>query len=296
MKKNRLWLRIVGVSVIGLLILLSGCDAAGAGGGGDDEGNGGDTPDVAIEVRLNESDLDGQSPVVFGDVVLGQSQTLSFVVRNVGIESVTLGETSFALTGADLSEFAIDTTNSASALAVGEETGFDVTFSPAGGTGVRTVTLTVSTGTESDDFTVELTGNGVSPPEATLELLHEGSVLDGETPVDYGAVSDGDSVSESFTIRNSGSATANLTGAKVTIAGTYAEEFVADTSSTADAIAPGESTTVEVFFTPTGVGSLTDETVTLSIESDAATGPPTIDLSFSVNNPLENPFPGDDFF
>ena len=139
-------------------------------------------------------------------------------------------------------------------------------------------------------------GIGASLSEATLEILYDGSVLDGETAVDYGDVSVGDSVSEEFTIRNSGSATANLTGAKATIAGTYAEEFVVDTSSTADAIAPGESTTVEVFFTPTDVGSLTDETVTLSIESDAATGPPTIDLSFSVNNPLENPFPGDDLF
>ena len=137
---------------------------------------------------------------------------------------------------------------------------------------------------------------GSSPPEATLKILYDGSALTGETPVDYGAVSEGDSVSEVFTIRNSGSATANLTGAKATIAGTYAEEFVADTSSTTDAIAPGESTTVEVFFPPTDVGSLTDETVTLSIESDAATGPPTVDLSCSVNNPLENPLPEDDLF
>mgnify|MGYP006270517771 CR=1 FL=1 len=77
-------------------------------------------------------------------------------------------------------------------------------------------------------------GIGASLSEATLEILYDGSVLDGETAVDFGAVSEGDSVSESFTIRNSGSGTANLTGSKVTIAGTYAEEFVADTSSTAD--------------------------------------------------------------
>lgn len=128
-------------------------------------------------------------------------------------------------------------------------------------------------------------GIDASPSEAILEILHDGSVLDGETAVDYGFVSEGDTVSETFTIRNDGSATANLTGAKVTIAGTYADEFVADTSSTADAIAPGESTTVKVFFTPTGVGSLTGETVTLSVESDAATGPPTVELLFSVINP-----------
>jgi hypothetical protein len=125
--------------------------------------------------------------------------------------------------------------------------------SPAGSAGPRTATLTLTTGTDSVNVTVELTGNGVSPPAATLEILYDGSVLDGETAVDYGAVSEGDSVSKSFTIRNSGSATANLTGAKLTNTGTYAEEFIADTSSTADAIAPGESTTVEVFFTPTGV-------------------------------------------
>ena len=124
------------------------------------------------------------------------------------------------------------------------------------------------------------------PPEATLELLHDGSVLDGDTPVDFGAVSEGDSVSESFTIRNSGSATANLTGAKATITGTYADEFVMNTPA-ADALAPGESTTLEVIFTPTGVGSLTGETVTLSIESDAATGPPTVELSFSVVDPTD---------
>ena len=63
-----------------------------------------------------------------------------------------------------------------------------------------------------------------APPEATLELLHDGSVLDGQTPVDYGTVLEGDTVSEVFTIRNSGSATANLTGAKVTVAGTYADD------------------------------------------------------------------------
>lgn len=128
--------------------------------------------------------------------------------------------------------------------------------------------------------------NNSPPPEATLELLHDGSVLDGDTPVDYGIVSEGDSASESFTIRNSGNATANLTGAKATIAGTYANEFVVDTSSTADALTPDQTTTFTVFFTPTGVGSLADETVTLSIESDAANVPPTVELSFSVIDPI----------
>lgn len=121
-----------------------------------------------------------------------------------------------------------------------------------------------------------------APREATLEVLYDNSVLDGQTPVDLGDILEGDDTAKTFTVRNSGTATAEFGDPKLTITGTYADEFILDTFLTADSLAPGASTTFRVIFVPTGTGALSDETVTVSIESDAANEPPTIELIFSV--------------
>lgn len=286
MKEGKRWRLAAVVAVMTGMLVLLGCPSAGAGGGGNGGGNNGDedgtsaeNPAVGVEVLLNGAVLDGASPVDFGDVVLGGSRTLRFLIRNVGTERVALSESSFSLTGANSGEFAVDRANTAATLAADEETEVAVTFSPTGAIGGRTAAITVTVSAEADGISVELTGNGVIAAVANLELLYDGSVLDGQTAITYGEVPYGDSVGRTFTLRNSGNGAATLTGDKVTLGGTYPEQYSTELSSLPDTIDAGANATFTVLFSPTGKEDPGPVTATMTIQSDAATGPPTIDLT-----------------
>ncbi len=151
--------------------------------------------------------------------------------------------------------------------------------------GVHTLTFVVdpdnavSESNESDNqvsrvFTVP----GTSTPEMDVQG-NSVSIVDGDsTPsltdhTDFGsALVAGGTVVRTYTIRNTGTATLNLTGSpRVAVSGTHAADFTVTTQPAASSVAAGGTTTFQVTFDPSAVGT---RTAALSIANDDANESP----------------------
>ena len=125
---------------------------------------------------------------------------------------------------------------------------------------------------DENPYNYSIQGTGTAP-----EMDVQGnsvSIVDGDsTPsltdhTDYGsALVAGGTVVRTYTIRNTGTATLNLTGSpRVAVSGTHAADFTVTTQPAAS-IAAGGTTTFQVTFDPSAVGT---RTAALSIANDDA--------------------------
>jgi hypothetical protein len=95
--------------------------------------------------------------------------------------------------------------------------------------------------------------SGLAVPDIAVEQPAGTDLTDNSATISFGNVLPGaTSRARIFTIINHG--TANLTGLAITIDGTHPDDFVADVLGATD-LAPGESTTFTVAFTPAAIGT-----------------------------------------
>jgi alpha-tubulin suppressor-like RCC1 family protein len=125
--------------------------------------------DIIVEQPAANPISSGAS-LVFGDVTLGASSSLSFTVRNtVPGTAITLG--TLTLTGADSSHFSLNTTGMSTSISGGASTTFSVAFTPQL-SGPRTVTLSIpNNDPDENPFLVTLTANGVAVPGPSQTIL-----------------------------------------------------------------------------------------------------------------------------
>ncbi|MCO5067216.1 MAG: choice-of-anchor D domain-containing protein [Kiritimatiellae bacterium] len=132
----------------------------------------------------------------------------------------------------------------------------------------------VSESNESDNlFSRVFSVPGTSAPEMDVQG-NSVSIVDGDsTPsltdhTDFGsALVAGGTVVRTYTIRNTGTATLNLSGSpRVAVSGTHAADFTVTTQPAAS-VAAGGTTTFQVTFDPSAVGT---RTAALSIANDDA--------------------------
>ena len=169
------------------------------------------------------------------------SASQSFAVTNTG-QSAS-GPLSVAVTGANISDFVVDSSTCTTALPAGGACSVSVHFAPTA-TGVRSATLSVS-GTPGGSVTSSLKGTGATAVLAMSPASHT-----------YGSVTIGaSSVSQTYTVTNTGQGASGPVS--VSISGPDAGDFTENSTTCGTPVAAGSSCTVSVTFTPTATGAHT---------------------------------------
>lgn len=204
------------------------------------------------------------------DILIG-SVTKTFTIRNFGSAPLTLsGTPKVAVTGANASEFTV-TALPADTVAVNSSTTFKITFDP-NTTGLRTADITIANDDPfSNPYNFTIQGTGTAAPEIALEgnstTIADGDVIPSSSDhTDFGST---DliigTVTRTFTIKNTGSATLALTGIpKVSVEGFNAADFIVTAEPSATVEVAG-STTFQITFDPSAVGV---RTATIRIAND----------------------------
>lgn len=237
--------------------------------------------DLAIEQPAGNELADDAAAVDFGLRNVGYSAAVkTFTVRNTGTGLIT-GLT-LSKDGAHSGDFSVSQLGVTS-LAEAAAANFTVTFVPSA-TGLRTAALHLaSNDPDENPFDLTLTGTGTMP-KISVEQPEGSALTDGSaTPLDFGIIVAGSSVSRTFTIRNLGSS--EVTGLAVTKAQNgNPGDFSVDVPAAA-ALAAGDTTTFTVTFFPTALGV---RTATLRIASNGGDETPfTINLTGTQVTPNE---------
>ncbi|MBL9131145.1 MAG: choice-of-anchor D domain-containing protein, partial [Verrucomicrobiaceae bacterium] len=263
-------------------------------------GTGDATPEIAV-TGAGRSLVDGDpSPVDFGTLAVNAHQDISFSIANIG--TLDLTGLTLSLTGADASQFSIQTGLAASTLAPADAAPVVIRFAPASA-GVKHANLQI-TSNDSDEpvFDIALTGEGAVAAELVLENAAAVSLGLNES-ADFGTVLSGESAALTFTIKNIGSA--DLTGLTLSLSGDAAADFSLGALSTpAPLTGPAGVSTFTLTFSPSASGI---RNAALLIESNDAdegqfviyltgtgTLPPSAptDILLSNSTVIENAGPG----
>jgi uncharacterized repeat protein (TIGR03803 family) len=224
-------------------------------------------PEISVESPIGRPLTDAMLPLNLGKHRVGTSHRQEVVARNLG-QGVTgvseLTGLTATISGANAGDFVITTPFDRTTLssATSMSTGLVLTFTPSGG-GIRTAILTITSNDADEGTTViPLTGEGLAQPE--MQVISPASRVIGsdEDRYDFGRGGVNAPISQTFTIRNLG--TAPLSNFNFTVGGIHAGEFVV-TSPPASSIAPGKSSNFTVTFTPSVLGQ---RSATLRISSN----------------------------
>jgi hypothetical protein len=226
-----------------------------------------DPDEPSLDVPLTGTGIGPAMSVVpvahdYGDLLVGESATQAIQVRNDG--TVDLSVASTALVGADSTQFTIDSGGGTFTVAPGDSHAVVVRFAPDS-LGAKSSTLRLTSDDPNNSlFDVALSGTGVEPDIAVAPASH-----------DYGAVIVGQSVTQSFELRNDGSADLDVTS--TTLVGADSTLFTIDSGGGAFTVAPGDSHSVVVRFLPDSLGA---KSAALRIASDDP-GEGTLDVALS---------------
>jgi uncharacterized cupredoxin-like copper-binding protein len=190
----------------------------------------------------------------FSPTIIGQAVTQFFTICNTGTATLVLtNRVLVQIAGAQAKEFKV-TQPTVKTLTPGATAAFLITFKPSA-IGNRTATMRIlSNAFGQKSFQVGLSGTGAAP------------AISVSGTVQFGQVAIGNSISQTYTITNTGTADLTLSGnSPITISGAQASDFQI-TQPGAATLAPGSSTTFTVTFSPLGPGT---RTATLKIGSNA---------------------------
>jgi hypothetical protein len=198
--------------------------------------------------------------LAFGDVMVGESATKTFTIRNIWKDSLSwngldTGNGGYTTEGCE----SVATCVYGGLAAGGSET-VTVRFTPRNATSYNS-TLTVISDLSSGTKTIELTGTGIAAPETRIIGL-SGDLA-------FGDVTVGTNIEKTLTISNSGNST-------LTWSGLSTGNGVFTASATSGTVAAGGSTLVTLDFFPTRSWRYSS---TLTVTSDATSGTNTSTLS-----------------
>jgi uncharacterized membrane protein len=219
--------------------------------------NADETPDATVELRGEGGValIDLQPPnLTFAPQEIGQSQTLSIDVTNNGtlalnLVSVSIDEPSFVLGAVPTS------------VAPGATETIEVTFMPDRDGDMGGVMTIDNNSANASQAVVNLSGTGTVPEGAGL--------LVGPRVLTFGDTAIHESISLSIAMRSVGTTALTLFSLQLGGANGFA---LAESPGLPLTLAPGESTTIAVAFSPDAPGSYLDQ---LRIDSDDASDPLT---------------------
>jgi uncharacterized repeat protein (TIGR01451 family) len=251
-----------------------------------------DAPSSPDQVSLSGTGLNSRlslspNPMNFGNVLVGQSKTITLTFSNSGSDPSHLTGPP-TVGGPDGNDFALvfpsfncvsDNTGNP-AIPPGNSCSVDITFTP-GGVGARSATLTFPNDSSDGPQQLTLKGNGTNPGISVApSSLSFGSQGTGTT-----------SAAQPVVVTSSGTSALTVSSASVT--GPF--QVSNDGCSGAGPIAPAGTCTVQVVFQPTALGPASG---TLTITSDggtktvalSGTGVAVADLGISIGatpNPIK---------
>jgi hypothetical protein len=200
----------------------------------------------------------------YGLVVINTTSSRTFAVRNTG--SADLHVTTATLVGGDAVLFGITSGGAPFTVAPGATQNITVAFTPTT-TGPKATTLRLANDDQDEslvDVALSGTGSVLSPEISVTPASHN-----------YGTQGVGSSVTQSFTISNTG--TGDLTVGASTLTGPNASEFAFVSGQAGFTIAPGATNVIQVRFTPT---TQAPKSATLTIpNNDADENPVIVNLS-----------------
>ncbi|MFQ5606183.1 MAG: choice-of-anchor D domain-containing protein, partial [bacterium] len=205
----------------------------------------------------------------FGNVAVNGSTANTFTVTNTGDENLTVSNVSF--NGNTSGAFNLDSGGSPFSLFPNQTHDVVVSFNPTIAGGQNATLRFESNDPHDNPLDVNLSGSG-------MPLLPDIAV--NPTSHDFGGVPAGSSASQTFVVRNAGTAVLNVSA--VSLTGPQAGDFQIPAGGGAFALAPGSTHNLEVVFLPT---SDEQKNAVLSLQSDDPDENP-FEINLVGNQPL----------
>ena len=202
--------------------------------------------------------ISNPSSLSFGSVQAGNGQTLSAALTNSGGSSLTVSQASVSGSG-----FSVSGLNLPLTLAAGQSAAYSVTFNPQSG-GSASGTLSFA----SD------ASNGVLAVPLTASAAAAGALASSPSSLNFGAGQVGTPQTLSETLTNTGGSSLTITQANLSGTG-----FSMTGLALPATLAPGQSTTFNVLFTPQTSGAASGS---LAIVSNASNANLAISLTGNV--------------
>lgn len=237
------------------------------------------TPEINVRngadtATINDGDLAAQVSVTngtdFGSVVIGNTVVNTFIVENTGTSDLTFQNPGAAVDGG-AGFFANDDNFGGMWIPAGTSRTFTVSFHPTvAGFVSSTVTLR-SDDADEDPYTFVVSGTGLDQPDISVSSTASSSITDGSGE-SHGLVVAGTERSITYTIRNRGSQSLNLTNASATISGASNVGTPVVSNYSATTIADqDELATFTVTYTPPIAGAFGFDIDIISNDPDEAT-------------------------
>jgi hypothetical protein len=187
----------------------------------------------------------------------GGYQENTFTIKNDGSANLSVSATT--ITGADASQFSIQSGGGSFTLAPAGTRNLIVRFTPTSAGGKSAALSISSNDPDENPLVVSLSGIGTVP-----------DISSNPTSWNYGAINVGNHSDKTFVIKNDGTANLNVTA--TILGGTNASESSIQSGGGAFTLAPAATQNIIIRFAPTSAGSK------------------SASLSISSNDPDENPF------
>lgn len=229
---------------------------------------GNSTATAEPEIRITQvSNLNSGSSYSFGNV---QEATLgtavSFTIHNLGSAALTFpgGFAALTLAGINASEFTIVGGFDGSSLAAGATRNFSLRFNPTDTGSLSSISknaiLTlVNNDTDEGSFQINLTGTATPRPQPEISVTQNGNPIASGATYNFGSRQEfTTSPNITFTIRNEGNANLTLTNNPNFLfkSGTNGADFtITQPNLPSGILAPNETTTFTISFTPSSVAS-----------------------------------------
>ncbi|MCU0417471.1 MAG: glycosyl hydrolase family 8 [Cytophagaceae bacterium] len=205
---------------------------------------------------------------------------LTFTIENLGFASLNLtGTTRVVLGGTNANQFSL-TQPSASSLALGATTTFNVTFTPTT-TGTKTATLSIaSNDPDENPYVITITGTGTANTTAPrMTVFDTVNVLTTGSNVAMGTFTGGTRGYKVFKITNTGDAPLNITNATF---GNVAFSMTTPANFSTPLVIPvGGKSFITIGFNAPASPATTNSTVTFSTNDPNA---PTLTLNLSASS------------
>ena len=201
-------------------------------------------PEIAVEQPVGTDLASGVATIQIGSARIGTLALKTFRVRNSGTGPLSLSDVT--IDGPGAAAFSVGNFDGV-VVPAGGSTGVTVYFAPTTA-GTKSATLHILTNdADESSFDIAITGTGFVAPDIEVLSASGASLIDDVSSVMIGDAPQGLTVSQTFTVRNSGGSTLSL-GA-VTLDGTNAGRFTM-TQPGVTTLAPGTETALTVTFAP----------------------------------------------
>ncbi len=201
----------------------------------------------------------------FGSVPVGNTSSQSVTISNGGGSNLTITQANTTVAGVTLTGTSLPLV-----IGAGKQATFDVIFSPKAA-GALSGDISIMSNLSSSPSTVTLSGTGMA---ATALLTASASSMS------FGNVAVGKSSSMSVVLTNAGNS--NVTVSKSSVSGA---PYSASGVSAGLILAPGQSATLDVTFSPLAAGSFSGS---VTVASNATNSPDTISFSGSSSQSVSH--------